>query len=257
MNKTPKEQGNSGVDSVEYLLGGMECIKCDYPKPSGGMGAEEVCNPDEYEEDRMPELSFEDDETSMVSVNQDSITTIDDDQSVDFELGLAQEIVADQCLLTDSNVWIADTGATVHSANCKDGLINVSDGGDSITAVNGETVKAVKAGNLPGMMCDRNGNTIAKQVMTNVSFMLNGKYNLFSVTKLQQNGWALRGDEEKMELTKGKSKVVFDIVIKMLKGAVYTMYFWQASGGGTKIGNAGVSIMDAHAQLRHCHEDAV
>ena len=107
------------------------------------------------------------------------------------------------------------------------------------------------------MMCDRNGNEIAKQVMMNVSYMLNGKYNLFSVTKLQQNGWALKGDEEKMELTKGKSKVVFDIMIKMPKGAVCAMYFRRTSGSGAKIRNVGISIMDAHAQLGHCHEDTV
>ena len=93
--------------------------------------------------------------------------------------------------------------------------------------------------------------------MTNVSYMPNGKYNLFSITKLQQNGWALRGDEEKMELTKGKSKVMFDIVIKMPKGAVYAMYFRRTSSGGTEIRNVGISIMDAHTQLGHCHEDAV
>ena len=87
--------------------------------------------------------------------------------------------------------------------------------------------------------------------------MPSGKHNLFSVTKPQQNGWALKGDEEKMELTKGKSKVVFDIVIKTPKGAVCMMYFRRASGGGAEIGNAGVSMMDTHTQLGHCHEDAV
>ena len=95
-----------------------------------------------------------------------------------------------------------------------------------------------------------------------MSHLPDGKFNLFSVSRLQNEGWLLHRDKNCIWMTKEKGKIVFDIKIPTPKGAVYAMYFKRLSvqgelANGTTDGGLKLTIGQAHACLGHIGEDAV
>ena len=107
-------------------------------------------------------------------------------------------------MLKDENVWIADTGASVHTSPHKLGMVNLRQpsASDAITVGNGTTESAGMIGDLPGTVCDKFGNEQMTATIKDITILPNGEFNLFSVTKLQKDGWLLRGDSTCIELTK-------------------------------------------------------
>ena len=100
------------------------------------------------------------------------------------EHGLALTFASTQELLTHKNIWIADSGATVHSTHCDEGMINVEEGGSDITAVNGGVVTAKKHGNLPRIMFNKHDNEVGWTVTLDASCSLTGKFNSCSLPQL-------------------------------------------------------------------------
>jgi hypothetical protein len=72
-------------------------------------------------------------------------------------------------------------------------------------------------------LCDKNGNVLNDAKITDVTHLPEGKYNLFSITKLQNEGWILSGDANAIWLTKGDVEIKFDIKIPTSKGVLYAM----------------------------------
>ena len=167
-------------------------------------------------------------------------------------------------LFSDPNVWLADTAATVHTTPYCIGLIATkgATAGDSITVGNGTRVAASVIGDISGIMCDQYGVEIGPSKLCEVSHLPDGKFNLFSVLHLQNEGWLLHGDKDCIWMTKEKGRIVFDIKIPTPKGAVYAMYFKCLSvqdelANGTTDGGLKLTIGQAHARLGHIGEDAV
>ena len=129
-------------------------------------------------------------------------------------------------LLKDPNVWIADTAATVHSTPCTIGLKNVREATqcEAITMGNGAKEQASMVGDLPGMLCDKHGNQIGRGVLQQVKIIQNGQFNLFSISKMMKQGWELSGSQKEMVISKGKNRIVFDIVIPTTEGVLYAIY---------------------------------
>jgi len=98
-----------------------------------------------------------------------------------------------QDLLDDPNVWIADSAATSHSTPHSISLTNVKEakGSDAITMGNGGTEQANKIADIKGMMCNKYGVEMGQATLTEVTILPTGKFNLFSLTKLMNNGWIL------------------------------------------------------------------
>jgi len=132
-----------------------------------------------------------------------------------------------QDLLDDPNVWIADSAATVHSTPHSISLTNVKEakGSDTITMGNGDTEQANKIADIKSMMCNKYRVERGQATLTEVTILPTGKFNLFSLTKLMNNGWILGGDHETMWLTKGKRTVTFDIKIPTPIGDVVCNVF--------------------------------
>jgi hypothetical protein len=105
-----------------------------------------------------------------------------------------------QDLLDDPNVWIADSAATVHSTPHSISLTNVKEakGSDTITMGNGDTEQANKIADIKSMMCNKYRVERGQATLTEVTILPTGKFNLFSLTKLMNNGWILGGDHETM-----------------------------------------------------------
>ena len=107
-------------------------------------------------------------------------------------------------LLSDPNVWLADTVATVHTTPYQTGLI-VTKGataGDSITVGNGTRDAASVVGDISGVMCDQYGVEVGPGKLQEVLHLPDGKFNLFSVSKLQNEGWLVHGDKDRIWMMK-------------------------------------------------------
>jgi hypothetical protein len=56
-----------------------------------------------------------------------------------------------------------------------------------------------------------------------VTHLPSGKFNLFSLTRLQQQGWLLGRDKTAIWLTNADQKVTFDMKIPTNKGLLFAM----------------------------------
>jgi hypothetical protein len=163
-------------------------------------------------------------------------------------------------LLNDPNVWIADTGATVHSTPSDIAFEEAKKAtpSDTVTMGNGGQVGAQQVAKLPGMVCDLNGQEVGAATLEDVVHVPGAQYNLFSLSKMIRNhGWVLGGDDKAIWIQKGDDQVRFDIVIPTPKGALYCMYFKRgremamtATSPETKM-----NVMKVHGLLGHCNED--
>jgi hypothetical protein len=77
---------------------------------------------------------------------------------------------------------------------------------------------------LPGMITDQSGNEILHATLQSVKHVRSAKFNLFSLTKRQKDSQLLNSDSEKIWITKGEQKIVFDICIKTPEGLIFALY---------------------------------
>ena len=83
--------------------------------------------------------------------------------------------------------------------------------------------------NIPGIICDKSGNEVVPATLSEVAICPSAKFNLFSLTKMLQNGWVLQGDKTALKLKKGDKGLNFDIVIPTPNRAIYCLYFKRSS----------------------------
>ena len=130
----------------------------------------------------------------------------------------------------------------------------------AITIGNGECEEATAIADIPGTICDQHGREHGHGTLRDVILLENGKYNLFSLTKMMLEGWTLGGDKEAIWLSKGDQTITFDIKIPTPKGVIYAMYMKRddevAGAGVTNDAPLTMSIAQAHDKLGHCSEDA-
>ena len=164
-------------------------------------------------------------------------------------------------MLADPNVWIADTGATTHSTPHQQGMSACRKGNekDSITVGNGKSVEASKVGNLKGDLCNKSGEVVQRKVMLrDVTHVPGAKFNLFSITRMQNMGWQLHGDKHAIWITKGGNQVKFDIKIPTPKGCIFAMYLERATevAGAAAEMQQRMSIEEAHYKFGHANKEA-
>ena len=133
-------------------------------------------------------------------------------------------------LLKRNDVWIGDTGATCHSTPYDYGMTNciASKPEDSITMGNGVAVTTSKVGEVNGCLCDKLGRKLRPIKLKEVSHTPGAAYNLLSISKMINDGWELKSermndDSTCIMLSRGTDKMVFDLMIKTHKGAIYCM----------------------------------
>jgi hypothetical protein len=167
-----------------------------------------------------------------------------------------------QDLLKDPNIWIADSAATVHTTAHKQGFHTLTEAtdADSITMGNGIAEKASLVGKITGTMCNHNGMELGSATLADVVHLPTGQFNLFSLTKMTQQGWILGGNKTEIWLEKGKQRLSFDIAIPTPKGMLFAMYIHrdlEIAGANTDVPVPAVSIQTAHDRLAHPGEDNV
>ena len=151
------------------------------------------------------------------------------------------------------DMWIGDTGASVHMCNSLDGLVETRNGVGNIKVGSGKLLKIEKVGKFIGEVMQKNGKT-QTVTLTDVNYVQGLFCNLFSITSTLEKGFILSGGgRNPVTLTKGNVVVEFDRDIK--------------SGGGKLIGvmmkplreskclvSEKVTCVEAHNRLAHASE---
>jgi len=93
-------------------------------------------------------------------------------------------------LLQAPNVWIAETGATVHSSPYKQEMENIQkpQTANAITMGNGKAEKAAMIGDLKVTICNKQGVMLGTGMIRDVVHLPTACFNLLSVTKLVKDG---------------------------------------------------------------------
>ena len=196
--------------------------------------------------DRMPS-GFEEQEHVEVS-----LSTVDDNGIFGNDLGL----------LSDPNVWIVDTGASLSSTGHADGMVNLRMGVDSHTTVgNGNRVKPKGTGSIPVNILNKRGIEVGSALMTEVNLMPGSPFNLLSGTWLIQKGYKMLGDESAISFTKGNIEIRCDLKIRTNKGLLYAVYLKRTATSASRVELSQavvqartMTINEAHAVFGHHDE---
>jgi hypothetical protein len=109
-----------------------------------------------------------------------------------------------QKILSDPNVWIADSAVPTHSTGHTEGIYDLQHTGtsDNIIMGNGAKESAHSIGKLTGTICDQYGNQLNKTTMQDVTLFPTGMFNLFSLSIMQRRGGYSMGTSRKSGLRK-------------------------------------------------------
>ena len=99
-------------------------------------------------------------------------------------------------ILEDPDVWIANMAATVHTTPYQHLLEDERIHNSKIVMGNRMEEKATLLGNLSGTIME--GKHQKRIQLTDVVYMPNGKYNLFSITQILNKGWLMSGNKKKL-----------------------------------------------------------
>ena len=128
---------------------------------------------------------------------------------------------------------------------------------------NGHVEKASVVGDIFGTVCDKHGDQLGPVSMMDVAVIPNLAYNMFSMTKMMRQGWILGCNKEAMWLSKGKNKLVFDIVMPTAEGCVFAIYMTRKRN--EELANAvtdwesaikPITMQQAHDRLGHMSKQA-
>eukprot|EP00957_Ditylum_brightwellii_P211884 15366716-Ditylum_brightwellii.AAC.2 len=101
-------------------------------------------------------------------------------------------------MLKDHNVFIGDTGAACGPTLSKIGLMNIQQVGklDNIVDASVNIIKGNVVGDVPSAVCDKNRQEKLDVIIKGTVHLPHEGYNLFSITKRLEEGWALGSDTE-------------------------------------------------------------
>ena len=63
---------------------------------------------------------------------------------------------------------------------------------------------------IPCVHFDKDGASVGEVIITDVSHLPEGNFNLFSVTRLQKKGWTFTGNADFIKLQKGGKSLLFN-----------------------------------------------
>jgi hypothetical protein len=171
----------------------------------------------------------------------------DTDQWIDVQEYLLS--TADDGCINDTDLWIADTRAMVHMTPFLNKLSSVkSQGLDIITMGNGSQEKVEVIGNVIGAVRGDKGEEKIK--IQGVTYLKNGRFNLFSISQMLKKGWSMVG-AEKITIKKDGFKIDFNVRVKTSKGMLYGVQIVNNSAG------LKMTVMEAHYKRGHQGMQAV
>lgn len=141
-------------------------------------------------------------------------------------------------VLEHPNIWIADTGATVHTTPHRIYLVNKykPDKYDNLTIVNGHEEGSKIIRDTNDTVCNKHGKDITAGRVYKVIWSPITKFNLISIPSVLEHKLTLGGDANYIWLEKNRLRFKFDIKIKIKKGTLFHLYIqWniEISAGAT------------------------
>ena len=123
---------------------------------------------------------------------------------------------------------------------------------DNITDASGDNVSGETVDDLRGIICNKQGKELYDATIKKLVYVPGSSFNLFSLSKRLENGWKMRGDAKALWLEKDAYKIMFDIKIKIPKGALFCAYF-KRKECATTAKNSGkqMSVRLAHDVSEH------
>jgi hypothetical protein len=159
-------------------------------------------------------------------------------------------------MLKRTDIWIADSGASNHVTFSDTGCRNKRNATGLTHGIVGNSVLPKCKLDIPCCVhFNKDGAQVGEVIITDVSHLPEGNFNLFSVTRLQKKGWTLTGNADYIKLQKGKKSLLFNIAINTPKGALYVGEF-SRKGGDEVVGGAtskapNYNIKKAHELIGH------
>jgi hypothetical protein len=162
-------------------------------------------------------------------------------------------------MLTKIDMWIAESGASNHVTFSDKGCRNKIIATRSTHGIVGNSVLPKCELDIPCVYFDKDGALVGEVLITDVTHLPEGNFNLFSVTRLQKKGWTLTKNADYIKLQKGGKSLLFNIVINTPNGALYLGKL-SRKGGDEGVGGATskaptYNIKKAHELLGHSHEN--
>jgi hypothetical protein len=138
------------------------------------------------------------------------------------EYGLgAKNQVASTDMLKRTDIWIAGSGASNHVTFSDKGCRNKRISTGSTHTIVGTSVLPKYELDIPGVHFDKDGAQVGEVIITDVSHLPEGNFNLFSMTRLQKKGVDPHRKCRLHQLQKGGKSLLLNIVINTPKGALY------------------------------------
>jgi hypothetical protein len=142
------------------------------------------------------------------------------------EYGLGtKNMIASMDMLKRSDMWIADSGASNQMTFSDKGCRHKRIATGLAHGIVGELVLPKCELDIPCINYDKDRTQGGEVLITEVSHLPECNLNLFSLTRLQKKGWTLLGNADYIKLQKEGKSLLFNIVIKTPKGALYVGKF--------------------------------
>ena len=134
-------------------------------------------------------------------------------------------VPAGVALLQSANIWVGDSGASVHCTNdrCRGSNIH-EDSGTGTVGAHGGAMTASSIMDITGTWCNKFGKEQLKATLRDVQYNPKSNFKLFSIGKAIKDSWKLSGDQEGLVLTKSNVKLDFDINITTKNSVIFCVY---------------------------------
>jgi hypothetical protein len=192
-------------------------------------------------------LSIEVTLTSMDNVGKTGV----DMKALEAEKGNAISV------LRDENVWICDTGLSMHLTWSSKCTRSVRETHTCSFRQTGGAVESTAIIDIPGVFTSRHHGT--EDLLNDCSYNKEHNFNLLSLLRLlHKQGWKItQGDESLIRIENEKGGVInFDIIWPTAKGAIYACKFMREAEVISTCMDTGaqININNAHCLLGHRNE---
>jgi hypothetical protein len=168
-----------------------------------------------------------------------------------------QQLPSNLKLLEHPDIWVADTGATVHVTSKEEGNENAESCDVAVKVGNGKIAESTFKGSLRFDACDHKGTMIERGILSKVHVVPEAPFNLCSISQCMEQGWTLGGNKGKgIWLEKNGNTLKFDIRLDTAEGVVWCACLKRVFSENSSVGTAikQLSIQQAHYFLGHMGE---
>jgi len=153
------------------------------------------------------------------------------------------------------NVWIADSGAMSHMTFSKEGMKNLKEDTTRVVMGDGQTMSGKYHGDLDLYPVSKQGILLPKITLTNVLYVPELSYNLFSINSaLNKNLKLTASGKDGYVIHNDKVKLLFEHKIAMLDSYLFVGFMQRVGAAAlpATLTDHAIMVNDAHAKLGHC-----